>query len=86
MPSFTARKAANGYHAEFIPFLRVLKMCPTSLLQNTISSQNRLLQELGIAKYYEEKSELNRLCMHAKNRTAAKEGPTFFSNPWEFYH
>lgn len=85
MPSFT-RKAANGYHAEFILVLRVLKMRLISLLQNTISSQTRLLEELSIAKYYKEKSELNRLFMQAKNRTAAEEGLTFFSDPWEFYH
>lgn len=41
-------------------------MCPIPLLQNAIPSQNRLLQKLRIAKYYEENPELNRLCAHAK--------------------
>lgn len=61
-------------------------MFPIPLLQNTISSQNRLLQERGVAKYHEQPSELNRLFMHTNDRTAAKESPTFFLDPWECYN
>jgi len=37
-------------------------------------------------KIIEGKIRTNVHCTHANYRTAAKEGPTFFSTPWEFYN